>query len=115
MRKRKAETVLSDTVGYYHRSKLCCLGICKVDYIGNLPMTSLNLYFRMESEEKEEKTLTPEVASVAINKVRVLVSVYTVIIQGPSILSFLLCNQFQTPTSNSKLFFSPVYQVQERK
>ena len=27
MRKRKAETVLSDTVGYYHRSKLCCLGI----------------------------------------------------------------------------------------
>ena len=29
MRKRKAETVLSDTVGYYHRSKLCCLGICK--------------------------------------------------------------------------------------
>ena len=25
MRKRKAETVLSDTVGYYHRSKLCCL------------------------------------------------------------------------------------------
>jgi len=91
------------------------LYICKVDYIGNLPMTSLNLYFRMESEEKEEKTLTPEVASVAINKVRVLVSVYTVIIQGPSILSFLLCNQFQTPTSNSKLFFSPVYQVQERK
>ena len=27
MRKRKAETVQSDTVGYYHRSKLCCLGI----------------------------------------------------------------------------------------
>ena len=27
MRKRKAERVLSDTVGYYHRSKLCCLGI----------------------------------------------------------------------------------------
>jgi len=27
MGKRKAETVLSDTVGYYHRSKLCCLGI----------------------------------------------------------------------------------------
>ena len=27
MRKRKAETVLSDTVGYYHRLKLCCLGI----------------------------------------------------------------------------------------
>ena len=26
MGKRKAETVLSDTVGYYHRSKLCCLG-----------------------------------------------------------------------------------------
>ena len=25
--KRKAETVQSDTVGYYHRSKLCCLGI----------------------------------------------------------------------------------------
>jgi len=25
--KRKAERVLSDTVGYYHRSKLCCLGI----------------------------------------------------------------------------------------
>jgi len=28
LRKRKAERVLSDTVGYYHRSKLCCLGIC---------------------------------------------------------------------------------------
>jgi len=27
VRKRKAETVQSDTVGYYHRSKLCCLGI----------------------------------------------------------------------------------------
>jgi len=27
MRKRKAETVQSDTVEYYHRSKLCCLGI----------------------------------------------------------------------------------------
>jgi len=25
--KRKAELVQSDTVGYYHRSKLCCLGI----------------------------------------------------------------------------------------
>ena len=25
--KRKAETVQSDTVRYYHRSKLCCLGI----------------------------------------------------------------------------------------
>ena len=30
MRKWKAETVLSDTVGYYHRSKLCCLGIYKL-------------------------------------------------------------------------------------
>ena len=28
--KRKAETVQSDTVGYYHRSKLCCLGILKL-------------------------------------------------------------------------------------
>ena len=29
MCKRKAEAVQSDTVGYYHRSKLCCLGIYK--------------------------------------------------------------------------------------
>ena len=30
--KRKAETVQLDTVGYYHRSKLCCLDILKNNY-----------------------------------------------------------------------------------
>ena len=31
--KRKAETVQSDTVRYYHRSKLCCLGICVINLL----------------------------------------------------------------------------------
>jgi len=30
--KRKAETVQSNTVGYYPRSKLCCLGMCSIQY-----------------------------------------------------------------------------------
>ena len=32
VRKRKAERVQSDNVGYYHRSKLCCLGI-HIDFV----------------------------------------------------------------------------------
>ena len=35
MHKRKAGTVQSDTVGYYHRSKLCCLGICERDRVND--------------------------------------------------------------------------------
>jgi len=43
MRKRKAERVLSDTVGYYHRSKLCCLGILSICHIPFIIVINKNI------------------------------------------------------------------------